>query len=544
MAIPVDAVPTSLAYPGVMPGSFGPDITPVGDLPSFNGGVRIRNAPVAASVTFTLVDETGHFSLRDVYVLEWVSEIVRGGDGNPDGPPPGHGGGAPGGPRGGGGRVNVLEVAGTFDGKTPVAVAKGQDLLVRIKYAAGTVEGFFDPVLIIQGDTWETVKVQLSLFPAQVVTSVSDTLNIAQGGQAQLAVTATSAMGPQVDITYAMSTTQLHTGLTLQANTLTLERGQSRSESLTFQADRDAPLGPNQVAITQTTWRPLGFFISANIVHARITVNPAIPNKIRLLRTPAVLHIPLEVHLNGGPPASVGFSLAAAHPGVSMQGGGFQAEQDVSIATLDISLPANMESQHIQIQWSAFNGEQGGVLDFDVTIAPETWHWSVSGQTTPATLGGWAELWMNSDGFWSFRGHVHDSGFFDLFYASLVVVNPHDANLKTPVFQQNGSVTGSGNPFGSNDDNWTQNGQDPFISDNWDKIKTAAATFRLHAQAEAFDVLEVVLAPEMLVLGLGKAFVEQVGQINIGGGSPNHSKVECETIVTNDGFALHCAVNG
>ena len=124
MAIPVDAVPTSLAYPGVMPGSFGPDITPVGDLPSFNGGVRIRNAPVAASVTFTLVDETGHFSLRDVYVLEWVSEIVRGGDGNPDGPPPGHGGGAPGGPRGGGGRVNVLEVAGTFDGKTPVAVAR------------------------------------------------------------------------------------------------------------------------------------------------------------------------------------------------------------------------------------------------------------------------------------------------------------------------------------------------------------------------------------------------------------------------------------
>ena len=55
MAIPVDAVPTSLAYPGVMPGSFGPDITPVGDLPSFNGGVRIRNAPVAASVTATLM---------------------------------------------------------------------------------------------------------------------------------------------------------------------------------------------------------------------------------------------------------------------------------------------------------------------------------------------------------------------------------------------------------------------------------------------------------------------------------------------------------
>ena len=48
MAIPVDAVPTSLAYPGVMPGSLGPDITPVGDQPSLNGGVRIRYAPVAA----------------------------------------------------------------------------------------------------------------------------------------------------------------------------------------------------------------------------------------------------------------------------------------------------------------------------------------------------------------------------------------------------------------------------------------------------------------------------------------------------------------
>ena len=45
MAIPVDAVPTSLAYPGVMPGSFGPDITPVGDLPSFNGVSVTRRSP-------------------------------------------------------------------------------------------------------------------------------------------------------------------------------------------------------------------------------------------------------------------------------------------------------------------------------------------------------------------------------------------------------------------------------------------------------------------------------------------------------------------
>src|SRR5690242_13353382 len=144
MAASISFVPDHLDFPGVMPGSSGPDITPVGDLPSFAGGIHIKNAPVATQVKLTLQDATEHFSIRDAFVLEWVEERVQGGGGE-EGPPGGHGHGH------GTVKVKVLEVAGQFDGKTPIPVAVGQDLLVRVQYEAGTAEGFFDPNLVIEG---------------------------------------------------------------------------------------------------------------------------------------------------------------------------------------------------------------------------------------------------------------------------------------------------------------------------------------------------------------------------------------------------------
>lgn len=533
MAAHVTAVPDTLNFGGVIPDTFGPDITPVSDLPSFNGGVAINDVPTNAKVTFTLRGDIDHFAIRDVFVLELVEKIVHPGD--PDLPPGHHGG-----------KIKVLEVVGQFDGTAPVEVKQAQTLLVRVKYSALSVDGFFSATLLIQGDTWESLSVPLSLFPALVTSTSSDALTIAQGHPASLPIIAKSVMGPGVDLTYLMSTTQLHTGLTLlPPNTFRLEPKQTRSLSLVFQADRDARLGSNQVAVDQLAFQRRGFFISVNIVSPAISVNAAGPNKIRALKSDTVINIPVSISLNGGSSAQMNFFSPTTLPSeVSFHGASPFVENDTTI-TLNLFLGKGAPSDFsFSIEWTAFGGEQTGKLDYNVTIRPETQFWSVGGQTTPATLGGWAQFWANSDGFWSFRGHVHDSGFFDLFYASLAVLDLGDPTVSAKVFQKDGSVTGTGNPFGSRDDDWTQEGVDSSIADNWNVVKNAIVHFRLHASAEVFDVLEVVLAPFLAEIGVVKFLIKQAGEIDIGGGS-HQGSVECDAIVTtDDGPALHCEITG
>ena len=85
MAVTVTAVPDSLSFPGVRPGSSGPDIPqfPFSELPSFAGGVLIKNPTVGATVSFNLDDETGHFAIRDIFVMELVEQVFDGSESPP-----------------------------------------------------------------------------------------------------------------------------------------------------------------------------------------------------------------------------------------------------------------------------------------------------------------------------------------------------------------------------------------------------------------------------------------------------------------------------
>ena len=75
-----------------------------------------------------------------------------------------------------------------------------------------------------------------------------------------------------------MSTTQLHTGLTLLEPASThLEPKAQKTFLLTFQAAQDAPLGGHDIALEQFAFRPIGFFFRAHIRHAQVTVNAGAP---------------------------------------------------------------------------------------------------------------------------------------------------------------------------------------------------------------------------------------------------------------------------
>jgi len=210
--------PHSLNFGGVPPGSQGPNITldpsfPI-DALSSAGGIGIK-APVAANVTATVIGDTSHFSVRDVFVRHFVMRDV-----DPNELPHGHHGPLP--------KERVLEIVSNGDGSLPLRVEAGQFLLIRVQYAALAKAGSFAGTLVIQGDTWNTIRIPLSLFLGEVTTTISTALlTIVQGRQAELPITLKSVVGPETDVRYELSTLKLHTGISLTPATFHVKQGKS-----------------------------------------------------------------------------------------------------------------------------------------------------------------------------------------------------------------------------------------------------------------------------------------------------------------------------
>src|SRR5215831_748375 len=205
----VTTVQTSLNFGGLPFGATGPDITPVSELPSFNGAVEIKDAPADAVISASISGATDHFFVRDIYVLDWTEvtvgddELLRR-----------HAGTRP--------KAKVLEVVNFSDGQTPVSVRQHQYVLVRVAYAAGWTARTFRANLTVKSDKWEDVVIPLTLFIADVQTTASSTLNIIRGRSASLPFILRSIAGPSVDVRFEMSTTQLDTGLTVSPNRFSL----------------------------------------------------------------------------------------------------------------------------------------------------------------------------------------------------------------------------------------------------------------------------------------------------------------------------------
>jgi hypothetical protein len=199
----VTVSPTHLDFGPARPGSMGRDISADPSLPptavSFNGGVRLT-APSATEVVATISAGTDHFRVRDVLALEEVLEPV-----DPGELPPGHHGRLP--------RVDVLEVVATPNRVAPLGVTPGQVVVVRVEYFALSTEGTFTGELRIGADDWDPIDVPLSLFLAEVATTVpTSPMIIPQGGSAQVTIGIHSLAGPDVDVSYEMSGLQLDTG--------------------------------------------------------------------------------------------------------------------------------------------------------------------------------------------------------------------------------------------------------------------------------------------------------------------------------------------
>lgn len=449
MTVTVAYSPSRLDFGGVIPASAGPDISTFGgDIPNPRGGVTLADIPVGATVTFAVTGDAARFQLRDVFVMDWTEEFP---DPGGDGPPPGHGGPPTHRPP----PVRVLEVIAEGDGTQPMRVEVGQILLVRTQYAALDRDGFFEGSLAIRGDTWDPIDVPLTFFLTDVRTTPLDTLNIAQGNTAKLPLIAQSFAGPPTHVHYKMSVTQLHTGLTMtEADLYSLVMGETRPFEIEFQAARDAPLGPNDVAIDQITYFPRGLFIKVNIVRPLLVVNPAQPNQLRAMNRPAVVDIAISVSLSNGPSADVLFELVDAAPGLSMTSRSFGFDRD-GVIHLGVSVDSTApDDSDFAIAWSAVNGTQGGRMGFHLHVPRPIVFTGQIESGGLAALGGWYSLTVNPDGTARWQGHAHDSGADGYDFALSVVLRAPGSGLCV-AFMHHGHVGGTFTS-GSRDDDWDE----------------------------------------------------------------------------------------
>jgi hypothetical protein len=242
MAVSVDFTPDHLDFGAISPGSSGPDITvdPTFGPPrvNFAGAVQIKNVPANANVTARF-EQTSNFKVRDIIAMEWVWEEV-----DPGELPPGHHGPLP--------KVRVLEVAAQSDGQSPLAVLKGQYVLVRAEYLAPADGSTFTGTLVITGDTWNVITVPVSFFLSGISSTVRNTpIELAQGTPTTITLDVKVVAGPESDVRYEMSPTQLHAGVSITGQNQIHATGTSSPYSLTFRTALDAPLGDNNLAINQ-----------------------------------------------------------------------------------------------------------------------------------------------------------------------------------------------------------------------------------------------------------------------------------------------------
>lgn len=240
MAIQVDVVPSNLDFGGIEPGGSGPDISVDPSLGppriSFKGGVAIKAVPGAATVRASIAGDA-LFSVRDLIAMDWTWEEV-----DPGELPPGHRGPPP--------RVKVLEVSNQVAGDGALTVAAGQYLLVRVAYQAPQSGGRFAGELTIAAEGWVPIVVPLSAFlSGAAISYTGDAVHLTQGMAGAVPLSVQVMAGPEGGVDFAMSATQLHTGIALADAGHCEATAAPQTFPLPLRAAADAPLGANSIAV-------------------------------------------------------------------------------------------------------------------------------------------------------------------------------------------------------------------------------------------------------------------------------------------------------
>jgi hypothetical protein len=128
-----------------------------------------------------------------------------------------------------------------------------------------------------------------------------------------------------------------------------------------------------------------------------------------------------------------------------------------------------------------------------------------SGPMTAGTLHAEGELYVQSDGIFSFIAHLHESGGVgDNYIFGVALPDVRDPDGNALAFVQDGWIAGQLD-FGPSSRDWHNDGVNPLLRDQWDIVKNLSpgrVSFRLRASTNPLQVTETVLfAVGLLVLG-------------------------------------------
>ena len=138
-----------------------------------------------------------------------------------------------------------------------------------------------------------------------------------------------------------------------------------------------------------------------------------------------------------------------------------------------------IEAEHDQAGGGRTQRFQGGVITWtpaggaaEHEVFGDTAVFDTGWVTSDLPLGGFAHLVVNRSGNFTFSSHAHDSGFNNIDYGISAVLMTATGQAFT--LQHAGGVEGTiaGLPFGTprRDDNFSQSGNNPFISGAWNEI--------------------------------------------------------------------------
>jgi LGFP repeat len=256
--IPPTVNPKNVSFGAVRPG------TPV------TRGVQVESLPSGALVTVHIDQPGSFFRVLAVTSFRWELQPV-----DPSELKPIHHG-VPSAPqrkrkpsKDPGATERVSRQVGESNGITPLAVATGQWFAVQVTASSSTANASMETgTLVIQGSTWEEIRIPLSVLFGQIVsTPTPSTFRMSRGDTSIITLSVESIGGPDTDVSYALAGTYSAVGLSLMTPVPVHVSGGGRASSvLRVTAAPDAALGSHDLFIEQSA------FDNAQNDHVQITV--------------------------------------------------------------------------------------------------------------------------------------------------------------------------------------------------------------------------------------------------------------------------------
>ena len=438
--------------------------------------------------------------------------------------PPGHKGPPP--------RQLVTKIVAGSDGIKPLAVAKDQNVLVRVEFKALNNGGQFNGTLVIQGDTWDPINVPLSCLVAGIQTTFgSQMIAIAQGGTATLPITVKSLGGPATNATYTLNTGPGPFGITMDPLTVAIGQNATVQATLGFHATSSAPLGSFELFVQVTAFdgarpnNPVPNEPSITVIAGQVGV--AFVNQGGIVVQPggsATVPVIATARMSADDFVSISLEPANLRRGVTMRAlqeelsdnpdhSAFLPPHNVDAngsrtfnLTMNVDPDAPSGKSTLTINWTATvltadargphaapgSSPQLGSITTSLDVLPQAIAFS-SGTLGPSTTTASAQWTLNAQGFWNFTGRIHESGLVGHAYGFGMALNVKDANGVGFAAVHSGSVDAN-LPLMRNDDSWSDSGgPETRIIDNWPSIVSARSSVELNVTTNAIYIFDAVI---------------------------------------------------